>query len=559
MKNIFKLTFAASLLAFSVTSCIEEIDPQTSTVTAEQAANAPGAFDNFVAAVTSNLSGNCLYSGSNYYPYDYGYPAFFMQRDLMGMDMLVPFATGSEWFTSWYTISSGITNTTGIGSYLPWFYFYKYIDASNAVLKLCGEEPSEDQYVGAGIAYTIRALSYLELAQMFGTATYTADTQGLTVPLVKDTSTSEELAANPRATNADMYASILEDLDNAEKYLANYTRPDKTTPDISVVYGLKARAYLLMGDWANAKSYAEKAMVGYTMLSPSDLTDKVTGFNTPNDAWMFCYTTKSTDFIMIGNDCDTGWGAQMIVEGAGHGCGYTANYVGPKRIDKHLYETIPYSDYRKKQFVDFSLDELETNAEKDAALLEYTGTCKDGSISIAYDSWYDSSLGGVPVKFRPHNANYDDQYDGFLVSIPFMRVEEMKLIQAEAAGRLNEAEGIALLTAFATARDPEYVYGTHTDSYNNNSMSQFIREVWWQRRVELWGEGFSFYDIKRLGTGIIRSYAGTNHLENYRWNTQTVPDWFYLLIPSSEANNNEGIVQSPIFSRPTADSPEYAW
>ena len=30
-------------------------------------------------------------------------------------------------------------------------------------------------------------------------------------------------------------------------------------------------------------------------------------------------------------------------------------------------------------------------------------------------------------------------------------------------------------------------------------------ELWWQRRVELWGEGFATFDIKRLQKGIIRS------------------------------------------------------
>lgn len=31
------------------TSCIEEIDPQSSTITKDQAANAPGSYDNFVS------------------------------------------------------------------------------------------------------------------------------------------------------------------------------------------------------------------------------------------------------------------------------------------------------------------------------------------------------------------------------------------------------------------------------------------------------------------------------------------------------------------------------
>ncbi len=36
-----------------------------------------------------------------------------------------------------------------------------------------------------------------------------------------------------------MWDFIISDLDKAEEYLAGYERPDKTTPDVSVVYGLK--------------------------------------------------------------------------------------------------------------------------------------------------------------------------------------------------------------------------------------------------------------------------------------------------------------------------------
>ena len=87
----------------------------------------------------------------------------------------------------------------------------------------------------------------------------------------------------------------------------------------------------------------------------------------------------------------------------------------------------------------------------------------------------------------------------------------------------DEARGKQLLIDFAKTRDPNFTYGQHNDAYYNNSTSAFQNEVWWQRRVELWGEGFSTFDIKRLNKGIIRSYAGTNHTENARWNVGRNP------------------------------------
>ena len=77
------LTLAALVATSALTvSCIEEIDPQTSTVTVEQAGNAPGSYDNFVNAITSSLCGQFTYSGSDHNPYDFGYPSFFLSHNV---------------------------------------------------------------------------------------------------------------------------------------------------------------------------------------------------------------------------------------------------------------------------------------------------------------------------------------------------------------------------------------------------------------------------------------------------------------------------------------------
>lgn len=51
---------AAVLGTTLLTSCLQQIDPQTSTVTEEQMANAPGVFDKSVASLTSTLTGEFL-------------------------------------------------------------------------------------------------------------------------------------------------------------------------------------------------------------------------------------------------------------------------------------------------------------------------------------------------------------------------------------------------------------------------------------------------------------------------------------------------------------------
>ena len=254
---------AVVMLMFSVTSCIQEIDPQTSTVTKDQVANAPGAFQNAVDAITATLCGQFVYGGnSNNYPYDIGLPGFYLMRDIMGQDVVYYY---QNWYTGWY-VGSGLGPNTA-RTQLPWTYYYKWIKSCNEVISLAGEEPEADKIHGAGIAYCMRAFFYQDLAQMFAPETYAKNKNAETVPIVTEQTALADLAENPRATNEEMWAFILEDLEKAEQYLEGYTRSDCYTPDKSVAYGLKARAYLIMEDWANAEKYAKLAQAGYTVMN----------------------------------------------------------------------------------------------------------------------------------------------------------------------------------------------------------------------------------------------------------------------------------------------------
>lgn len=563
MKNIVKLFSIATAGLMLMTGCIKEIDPQNSTITAGQAGNAPGSFDNFVTAITNSLAGSFTYSGSSQYPYDYGYPSFFLQRDVMGQDIAVE-DTGSEWYTTWYGCGTGLGPQYAV-SQVPWTYYYGWIKSCNTVLSLAGEEPAEDKRTGAGIAYAMRAMFYMDIARMFATKTYAKDPSGITVPLVLENTTLSDLASNPRATNEVMWAQILSDLDKAETYLTGYDRSDVYTPDVSVVYGLKARAYLTMEDWSKAEEYAKKAQNGYTAMTENEFTSRTSGFNTPNSSWIFGLTFKADDANILQNDGDSSWGSQMIIEVSASQCGYASNYGTPKRIDYHLYQTIPESDFRKKTFIDFAIDEMN---EGDAliALSEYSDA-PEGILTTAQGTG-SGLVGGLEVKFRPKDGIHDNQYQAFTVAVPLMRVEEMMLIEAEAAGMQSEARGMDLLTSFAKSRDPQYVYGTHTsESYGSSYATAFQNEVWWQRRVELWGEGFATFDIKRLDKGIIRSYAGTNHPSGYQWNYgiydtndgNLYPNWMDLCIVQTETNYNTACVNNPTPLKPTGDSPEYNW
>lgn len=542
-----------------LSGCIQEFQPESNYADKDQVVNAPNSYNNFVEALYSTLSGNFVFGASDARPTDYGITSMFLTRDVAGQDV-VPAYSGS-WYGTWYQCGTGL-GPSYLDCQIPWTYYYKWIKGANEVLSLSGENPEGAFAYGAGQAYATRAWMYLDLAQMFAKKPYAADKDMITVPIVTEKTTFEELSYNPRATWEKMMEFILSDLDQAESLLDGFVRSDKYSMDKSVVYGIKARVYLLMEDWANAEKYAKLAQEGYSIMSNAEYTSRTTGFNTPNGAWMFATKFISTDNNIILNDGDSCWGSHMILEinPQVSGCGYASNYGQQNVIDRHLYETIPATDIRRGVFVDFAIDKLPTQKEQIEALKAYSDY-PEWVWATGYEGYYEQ-VGGLSLKFRAAggSAGHDNQYVGFCVSVPLMRVEEMKLIEIEAAGMQNEANGINLLTQFAKLRDPNYVYGTHNEAYYNTSTPAFRNEVWWQRRVELWGEGFATFDIKRLQKGIIRSYEGTNHVDGYQWNMEQTPDWMNWCIVGTESDNNFELGgNNPTPVAPEGNMPPYVW
>ncbi|MBD5099560.1 MAG: RagB/SusD family nutrient uptake outer membrane protein [Clostridiales bacterium] len=552
MKNIISPILISALSLTLTTGCIEDFQPEGGSVSAGQVANAPGYYNSAVEALTATLSGTFM-TGNTLTSYDFGYSSLGLQRDMLGNDIFMP-NNGSPFFV-WYYNFVGLGPQYAYSSY-PWNTYFKWIYNCNNLLLITGDTPSAAQRAGYGQARAMRAMFYMDLAQMYAQQPYTVDKEALTVPIVAENTTDSN---NPRVTQEVMWAFILDDLNAAEELLDNYVRTDVYTVDKSVVYGLKARAYLYMGEWADAEKYAKMAQEGYTMMTNEQYLDRNTGFNTPNQSWILATKFEpNSDNIKL-NDGSNSWASMMCLEDLS-GMGYTS-FGYCTLIDRHLYNTIPSTDIRRKAFIDFSIDDLASKEDKVEALKAYADADYTESIYNAGRISYNGGVGGMSVKFRLTGGSMGHTVAsvGFSVAYPMMRVEEMKLIEAEAAGMQSEARGEQLLKAFATYRDPGYVYGTHNEAYYNTSTSKFLNEIWWQRRVELWGEGFATFDIKRLQKGVIRSYAGTNHRQGARYNSDKVPDWMTFVIARDEADYNEAIVNNPTPVKPSGDSPEFVW
>ena len=78
-------------------------------------------------------------------------------------------------------------------------------------------------------------------------------------------------------------------------------------------------------------------------------------------------------------------------------------------------------------------------------------------------------------------------------------------------------------------------------SWSKSSVT--VDDVYTQRRLELWGEGFSFFDHLRLKKDIVRNYEGSNHWVGGRKNG-SAGDWLLIYqIPRTELQENDMITE----------------
>ena len=121
-----------------------------------------------------------------------------------------------------------------------------------------------------------------------------------------------------------------------------------------------------------------------------------------------------------------------------------------------------------------------------------------------------------------------------------MRTEEMILIQAEGLVKSGQVEaGKQMLENFVKSyRDPSY-----SASAGGRTLED---EIWFQRRVELWGEGFSNSDTRRLNKPLVRFHGGveSNVPAAFRFNMTADDPWWLMRFTSSELNTNMAIVDN---------------
>ena len=510
---------AIAVCALSLSSCIEETMSQDSFATQETVQTSTAATAGICMGMPSELIGVWSTSSHCYF----GYPAQMIIRDMLTGDYTHIGETGYSHFKSWNR--NMYMGQDYMNQQFHWNYYYGFLGTVNGVIRQIDEEtaaPGPLSYLGTALAY--RAMLYLDLARMYeflpnekfsdGKNSEGVNVLNLTVPIVRENITEAEAANNPRVPREEMFAFILSDLDRAEKYVPALTNTSSNTlPDLACVYGLKARLYMWVEDYAKAKEYARKAIDAavVTPIKESSALSTSTGYNQYSD-FMWCAVQNSESYaVKTGIINWTSWVSNQTT--FGYTGASTSLYVV---MDRSMYDRISDTDWRKKQWV---APEGSPLAGKTPFLSE-----SDKKTMPAYAS----------VKFRPNNGDGEDYLVGASSAVPLMRVEEMYFIEAEAAEHVSAGSGIALLTDFMkTHRDANYEY----------KGSDAIDEIVFQKRVELWGEGQTFFDIKRLDMSVTRGYEGTNWQdEQTLLNTNGRPAWTNYVIVLTEARTNTALV-----------------
>lgn len=516
-------------------SKMDEIKPQGGTLLADQVKETTVAVPSRVGAsfnsmFTSAGSPCTVYiSMGSYRPDDFGYISMAFSTDIEAADVIVP-DSGYNWFSVCGTLSSRTANYAN--PYMRYALPYNQISAANDVITSFPAD-TEDKEILATIAQAkaMRAFAYLNLVPYFQFNYATAKDKP-SVPLV--TEETVDFTNNPRATVAEAYAQIIADLDYAVENLEGYTRTDKSKIDANVAHGLRARAYLNMGEWQKAYDDAVAAAEGYTPatieeLSNTDNAARLSFKDISEHNWIWGYDMTPANAETYKFATSSSWIRSFSA------WGYAPQSQCYAMINSMLWNKISATDVRKGWWVD---DNLESPLLAGQA---WPG-CKDVA---------NAEVANVKEVFLPYtNVKFGCYSIGTITNDedwPYMRVEEMILIQAECLAKLSkEGEARKVLDDFiGTYRDPEY---KSTASHCKN----LLDEIWFQRRVELWGEGFSNNDTRRLGKPLVRIHSGeaNNQPDAFAFNMTADDGWWLMRFPQSEMNTNFGIEDNKEGSAP---------
>lgn len=488
------------LSAFIVTACSKSFleKSPTDVISEKDLANA---VDKDPSLLGGNISG--LYAlmfqpetGGTTGDDDFGQKAQDINMDLLSTDMVME-GNNYGWFVAISRFQPTVDFTSN-GGYIPWRYYYRVIMSANSVIDALGgndaDLTTDDAKFIMGQAKAMRAYCYFYLAQLYGKEGYGTGNEPL-IPIYKSLTDADM----PLSTSKDVYDFIVEDLKAAISDLENFSRTSKSQVNKYVAKGLLSYALMARGtqaDWQEVVTLTNDIInnSGHPLTTKSEtaaimngsvVTNPESGFNnlaTPSWMWGTDLTAES------GVALDSWWG---------HMDYYTYSYASSgdaKIISQELYDAIPTDDIRKKQFHPTAL--LPIYKLFDPARVW------DGQLPVTTDLLY-------------------------------MRVDEFYLLNAEANANLGQ-DGAAKSTLEKLVK----IRKDNISYLSSLTGSNLKEEIYFQTRVELWGEGKVYlYNKRNKKTVTVPSNHLFNAGEVIPFNSQKLT----FSIPQNEILNNPNI------------------
>ena len=552
IKGALGVVLAGGLMACS--SDYLDVKPQTSTDSSTVSASVKGArlgLYGICASMYAQWS-----SFQNYYSFNGESQCMFIYGDMCGQDYFSWIWAGrtSTWALNW----DSMTNDNAWLPLLGWIYNYTLVSETNNILEgidnATGDEAERD-FIKAQ-CLTIRAHAYTRLLQIYGPRwedSNNGQTECIVMRLTPTTGDSPLVSMNT------VLDQIYADLDNA---IALYQsskgrRTYKWEPDLSVAQGVYTRAALLKHDYETAQKMAASARANYPIMSKEDYKS---GFALENSEYLWNNEGSSENVLYFA------WGAWYTCNGPypniwGHGPG-AINYDLYRAIpdgngdnvykelfftpDKRLYPGLSSDDFWGEEYVDPVNMNMNNKAPRMTMTIAAFSRSAKPAIGTAWPNactpvtGESDAAGEVIVPFGAQFKFWST--DGWGTSVfPYMRASELLLSEAEAAYH-NGQEGTArnLLNELLAKRIDGY-----TCSASGSALLDEIRLI---RRIELWGEGHSWFDLKRWNLPMERrAWVAKDPTSNNIPNLYAVKKepsaskgWRWA-IPMSETQYNQGI------------------
>lgn len=430
-----------------------------------------------------------------------GFAGMYLTIDMMGQDIVFN-TSANGWFRGTYQWVDHRNDRAT--QPLWWNNLYRLISNANKIINnidaIDGDAKEKGYVKGQALAY--RAWAHFMLVQLYAERYKSGTTNSQDgVPYMK-ANTYEGQARN---TVEEVYTAINKDITDAITLLDGYTRSNKSHINKSVAQAIQAQVALVQGNWTLAASAANAARQGYSFMTAAQHALGYNDYNNPENLWSSHVQEDQTLYFYS-------FYAYMS-----HNFNATAIRQSPKSINKELFDQITATDVRKTFFYPNAVSDKKPEVPPSGVRFNYMNS-KFKAISVS-----------------------DSRGD-----FPWIRVAEMYLIEAEALARQanKQTEAQDVLYILAKDRDPQYVKSTKTGD-------ALIEEILVQRRIELWAEGRSWTDLKRLNRALVRPQSnnagGGLHVASICLVTD-VPagdvrwQWF---IPKDELDANPKIKQNP--------------